>query len=117
VIGRVKNILVPTSGHNVAPEPLEERVLQTIPGVEQAVVIGHGRPFLSVIVTGVVDAAALDAGLATINEGLPHYRRLRKAHVAKDKLTPENGLLTANQKLRRAAIERHFARDIERLYA
>ncbi len=117
VIGRVKNILVPTSGHNVAPEPLEERVLQAIPGVEQAVVIGHGRPFLSVIVTGTVDAAALDAGLASINEALPHYRRLRKAHVAKDKLTPENGLLTANQKLRRAAIERHFAADIERLYA
>ncbi len=117
VIGRVKNLLVPTSGHNVAPEPIEERVLLCVPGVEQAVVIGHARPYLTVIVTGAVDAAAIDAGLEKVNEGLPHYRRLRKAHVASEKLTPENGLLTANQKLRRSAIERHFAKEIEALYA
>jgi long-chain acyl-CoA synthetase len=117
VVGRVKNLLVPTSGHNVAPEPLEALVLQGIAGVEQAVVIGHGKPFLGVIVTGTVEPAALAAGLERINEGLPHYRRIRKGFVAKEKLTPENGLLTANQKLRRAAIERHFAREIEALYA
>jgi long-chain acyl-CoA synthetase len=117
VIGRVKNLLVPTSGHNVAPEPLEERVLQGIPGVEQAVVIGHGKPFLSVLVTGAVDEAALAAGLEKLNEGLPHYRRIRKGFVASEKLTPENGLLTANQKLRRSAIERRFAREIDALYA
>ncbi|MBN8612534.1 MAG: AMP-binding protein [Deltaproteobacteria bacterium] len=117
VIGRVKNLLVPTSGHNVAPEPIEERVLQCVPGVEQAVVIGHARPYLTVILTGDVDASAIEAGLEKVNEGLPHYRRLRKAHVAREKLTPENGLLTANQKLRRSAIERHFAKEIEALYA
>jgi long-chain acyl-CoA synthetase len=112
----VKNLLVPTSGHNVAPEPLEERVLQHVPGVEQAVVIGHARPWLAVIVTGNVEPSALDAALEKVNEGLPHYRRLRKAFVAKEKLTPENGLLTANQKLRRSAIERHFAKEIDALY-
>ncbi|GAB4198290.1 MAG: AMP-dependent synthetase/ligase [Sandaracinaceae bacterium] len=117
VIGRVKNLIVPMSGHNIAPEPLEERVLERIPGVEQAVVIGHGKPFLGVIVTGSVDEAALRAGLDAVNEGLPHYRRIRKGFVAREKLTPENGLLTANQKLRRTAIERHFAREIEALYA
>lgn len=117
IIGRVKNLLVPTSGHNVAPEPIEERVLLCVPGVEQAVVIGHARPYLTVIVTGTVDASAIDAGLEKVNEGLPHYRRLRKAHIAREKLTPENGLLTANQKLRRGAIERHFAKEIEALYA
>jgi long-chain acyl-CoA synthetase len=116
IIGRVKNLLVPTSGHNVAPEPLEERVLQHVPGVEQAVVIGHARPWLAVIVTGNVEPSALDAALEKVNEGLPHYRRLRKAFVAKEKLTPENGLLTANQKLRRSAIERHFAKEIDALY-
>ncbi|MFN9813490.1 MAG: AMP-dependent synthetase/ligase [Deltaproteobacteria bacterium] len=117
VIGRVKNILVPTSGHNVAPEPLEERVLQHVPGAEQAVVVGHARPYLCVILTGSVDASTLEAALEKVNQGLPHYRRLRKAFVASEKLTPDNGLLTANQKLRRAAIERHFAADIDALYA
>lgn len=117
IVGRVKNLLVPTSGHNVAPEPLEERVLALIPGVEQAVVIGHARPFLSVIVTGDVELSRVMAGLDAVNEALPHYRRIRKAFVSKERLTPENGLLTANQKLRRGAIEKRFAKEIDALYA
>lgn len=117
VIGRVKNLLVPTSGHNVAPEPLEERVLAKVPGVEQAVVLGHARPFLTVLVTGSLSDAELRRGLDAVNEGLPHYRRLRAGFVAPEKLTPENGLLTANQKLRRRAIEQRFAQEIDALYA
>lgn len=118
VIGRVKNLLIPTSGHNIAPEPLEERVLLHVPGVEQAVVLGHGKPFLTVLVTGAeITQQVLDASLDKVNEGLPHYRRIRKGFVAKEKLTPENGLLTANQKLRRNVIEQHFRAEITALYA
>ena len=118
VIGRVKNLLIPTSGHNIAPEPLEERVLLCVPGAEQAVVLGHGKPFLTVLVTGAgITDGLLEASLDKVNEGLPHYRRIRKGFVAKEKLTPENGLLTANQKLRRNAIERHFRAEITALYA
>jgi len=116
LIGRVKNLLVPTSGHNVAPEPLEELLLR-LPGVEQAVVFGHARPYLVAVVTGDVDGASLEAPLAALNEGLPHYRRIRKLHVSRERLTPENGCLTANQKLKRKAIERHFATQLEGLYA
>ncbi len=117
VVGRVKNLLVPTSGHNVAPEPLEELVLHHVEGVEQAVVVGHARPFLSVIVTGDVAHEAVMAGLEAVNAELPHYRRIRKAFVSRERLTPENGLLTANQKLRRGAIDRHFQKEIDALYA
>src|SRR5690606_21085742 len=41
IIGRVKNIIVPESGHNVAPEPIETRLLEGVPGLVQAVVVGH----------------------------------------------------------------------------
>lgn len=116
LIGRVKNLLVPTSGHNVAPEPLEELLLR-LPGVEQAVVFGHARPYLVAVVTGDVEPQALEAPLEALNEGLPHYRRIRKLHVSRERLTPENGCLTANQKLKRKAIERHFQKDLEGLYA
>ena len=50
IIGRVKSLLVPTSGHNVAPEPIEQAILQAIDGVEQAVVFGHARPFLTALI-------------------------------------------------------------------
>ncbi len=115
LIGRVKNLLVPTSGHNVAPEPIEEKLLR-LPGVEQAVVFGHAKPYLVAVVTGDMDPASLDAPLEAINAELPHYRRIRKLHVSKERLTPENGCLTANQKLKRSAIGKYFKVQIEGLY-
>lgn len=117
IIGRVKNILVPESGHNVAPEPLEQRILERVPQVAQAVVIGHGRPFLTAIVTGDADRREVEKHLEAINAELPHYRRIRAFHLEKQPFTIESGLLTANQKLRRSAIEKHFAEQIERLYS
>ncbi len=116
LIGRVKNLLVPTSGHNVAPEPIEELLLR-LPGVEQAVVFGHAKPYLVAVVTGDMDMASLEAPLEAINAELPHYRRIRKLFVSKERLTPENGCLTANQKLKRNAIGKHFKSQIEGLYA
>lgn len=117
VIGRVKNLLVPSSGHNVAPEPLEQLLIENIPGAQQAVVVGHGRPFLSAVITGPVEAREVEARLSTVNEALPHYRRIRRFVVTREAFSPENGLLTANQKLRRGEIERRYASEIAELYA
>ncbi len=117
VIGRVKNLLVPSSGHNVAPEPLEQLLVESIPGAQQAVVVGHGRPFLSAVITGALEPREVEAGLNTVNEALPHYRRIRRFVVTREAFSPENGLLTANQKLRRGEIERRFANEIAELYA
>ncbi len=117
IVGRVKNILVPESGHNVAPEPIEQRLMERIPGLEQAVVIGHGRPFLTAIFTGELSQGDASHALDEVNAQLPHYRRIRAFHLSPEPFSIENGLLTANQKLRRAAIESHYADAIDRLYA
>jgi long-chain acyl-CoA synthetase len=117
IVGRVKNILVPESGHNVAPEPIEQRLLERIPGLTQAVVIGHGRPYLTAILAGELDRSEASRGIDAINDELPHYRRIRAFHLSDELFSVENGLLTANQKLRRAAIESHYADAIRRLYA
>jgi long-chain acyl-CoA synthetase len=117
VIGRVKNILVLTNGHNVPPEPIEERIVEHIPGVEQAVVFGHGRAFLTAVITGDVSPQTVERGLVAVNADLPHYRRVRAFHISSTLLTPENGLLTANMKLRRKVIEAHFRPQLDALYA
>ena len=117
VIGRVKNLLVPSSGHNVAPEPLEQLLVESIPGAQQAVVVGHGRPFLSAVITGAIDRREVEASIGAVNEALPHYRRIRRFVVLREAFSPENGLLTANQKLRRGEIERRYASEIAELYA
>jgi long-chain acyl-CoA synthetase len=116
VIGRVKDVIVPASGHNVAPAPIEDMLQQAAHGIQQAVVVGHGRPYLTALVTGDVDPALLDRALERINAGLPHYQRVRKLYRAPEPFTPENGLLTANQKLRRAMIEARYRDAIEEMY-
>lgn len=116
IIGRTKNVLVPSSGHNVPPEPLEERIREAIPGVDHVIVIGHGRPYLAAILSGAAPASLVRERLAEVNEALPHYRRVRRWIVAREPFTPESGLLTANQKLRRAEIERRYASQIAALY-
>lgn len=117
IIGRVKNILVPESGHNVAPEPIEQLLLGYLPAAEQAVIIGHARPYLTAIVTGPVDQAAIEAAIEQVNAEVPHYRKIRKHLHVPEPLTIESGLLTANQKLRRRAIETHFRPLLDQLYS
>ncbi len=116
IIGRVKNILVHANGHNIAPEPIEEKLVEMIPGVEQAVVFGHGKPYLTALLTGGVTREQVTAGLALVNESLPHYRRVKDFFISSELLTPENGLLTANMKLRRRVIESHFAKQVAAMY-
>lgn len=116
ILGRTKNLLVPESGHNVAPEPLEEALLATCPGLTQAVVVGHGRPFLSVIVAGEASEQEIERALEAVNRELPHYKRIRKFLRAEEPFSPENGLLTANQKLKRPSIERRYQAALAQVY-
>jgi long-chain acyl-CoA synthetase len=116
IAGRVKEVLVPASGHNVAPAPLEQCLLAASERVEQAVVFGHGRPYLTALVSGKVDDAELDRIRDQVNAQLPHYMRLRRLYRTPEPFTAENGLLTANQKLKRRAIEERYRQAIEQMY-
>jgi long-chain acyl-CoA synthetase len=116
IIGRVKNIIVLSSGHNIAPEPIEESVLKHLPGSQQVLLIGHGRGYLSAIITGEVANDRVEEVLETVNGQLPHYKRVRAFHVQKEPFSIENGLLTANGKYKRDVIADHFKQQIERLY-
>jgi long-chain acyl-CoA synthetase len=116
IIGRLKNLLVLNSGHNVAPEPLEERLAHAIPGAQQVVMVGHGQRYLAALVTGTVASSAVEAEIARLNASLPHYRQIHAFHIEAQPLTFESGLLTANGKLRRAAIAEHFRDAIDAMY-
>jgi long-chain acyl-CoA synthetase len=116
VVGRIKNLIILNSGHNIAPEPIEEKILFNLAGAQQCVVMGNGRGFLTAIITGEVDRRQVEKALETVNSQLPHYKRVRAFHIDEKPLTVENGLLTANGKLRRDAITAHFEREIDALY-
>jgi long-chain acyl-CoA synthetase len=116
IVGRIKNLIILNSGHNIAPEPIEEKVLFNLAGAQQCVVMGNGRSFLTALITGDIEHQQVEKAVETVNAQLPHYKRVHAFHINKEPLTIESGLLTANGKLRRDAITAHFEREIETLY-
>ncbi|HEX9107292.1 MAG TPA: long-chain fatty acid--CoA ligase, partial [Longimicrobiales bacterium] len=58
VIDRLKELIVTAGGKNVAPQPLEQRVISS-PLISQAVLLGDRRPYLVMLV--VPEFAALEA--------------------------------------------------------
>ncbi|HXN63687.1 MAG TPA: AMP-binding protein [Candidatus Acidoferrales bacterium] len=116
ITGRIKNLIILNSGHNIAPEPMEEKLLAAIPGAQQVVLVGHGRSFLIAIVTGGMDQDRVAAAVESFNAGLPHYRRVHRYYIEREPLSIENGMLTANGKLRREVIASRFAAQIEIFY-
>jgi long-chain acyl-CoA synthetase len=116
IVGRIKNLIILNSGHNIAPEPIEEEILERLPGGQQVVLVGNGRSYLSALVAGGVGPDEVQAALDAVNAGLPHYKQLRGFRIILEPFTIENGLLTANGKLKRDGIAQRFTSQIEEMY-
>jgi long-chain acyl-CoA synthetase len=117
IIGRLKNLIILNSGHNIAPEPIEEKIAQHLPGAPHVVLVGNGHGYLCALIAGAAEPTAIQSGLDAVNLELPHYRQIRNFTVIRDAFTPESGLLTAMGKLRRDAINARFAPEINSMYA
>ena len=116
VTGRIKNLIIPASGHNIAPEPIEAAIQQVLPAAKQVMLVGNARSHLAAILTGEPSREEAQAALDQVNAGLPHYKRVRGFHISAEPFTIENGLLTANGKFKRAAIAERYRDAIEDLY-
>jgi long-chain acyl-CoA synthetase len=120
ITGRIKNLIILNSGHNVAPEPLEETLAQLLPEAQQVVLIGNQRSFLAALVTatganGLTDAR-IQSAIENVNAGQPHYKQIRAFHIVPEPFTIESGLLTTMGKLKRDAITARFTGEIDALY-
>jgi long-chain acyl-CoA synthetase len=116
IIGRIKNLIILNSGHNVPPEPIEDKIAHHLPSAQHVVVVGNGRGYLSALIAGSVEPQAVQSALDAVNPSLPHYRQIRNFALVHDSFTAENGLLTAMGKLRRDAINARFASEINSMY-
>ncbi|MEU0005470.1 AMP-dependent synthetase/ligase [Streptomyces sp. NPDC006314] len=141
ITGRKKDIIVTSGGKSVAPAPLEER-LRMHPLIHQAVVIGDDRPCVGALITLDAEflahwrtALALQGDLpgretreenalreelaravASANSAVSRAESIRVYRVLPEPFAPDNGLLTPSMKLRRDAIVRHCAAEIEAMY-
>jgi long-chain acyl-CoA synthetase len=116
IVGRIKNLIILGSGHNIAPEPIEDEVLQHLPAAQQVVLVGNGRGYLSAVVTGAVTREQVQAALDTVNPRLPHYKQIRAFHIYSEPFSIQNGFLTANGKLKRDLIAARLKNEIEEMY-
>jgi long-chain acyl-CoA synthetase len=122
ITGRVKELFKTSKGKYVAPAPIENRLLAH-PQIEQACVSGANmpQPFAIVVLSkNALTSADIEATLANIREeinaAVDHHERLQCIVIAKEPWTVENGLLTPTLKLKRNAIEDHYAPLVEQWY-
>lgn len=137
ITGRIKDIIVTSTGEKIAPADLETAIISD-PLFEQAMVIGEQRPYLAVLL--VLNAAEwqpekarLESETAetSLKQRKSDFIRRRVARAVKDfpayatpravwwtiePWTVADGLLTPTLKIKRAALEKRLAPQIEGLY-
>ncbi|HNO79938.1 MAG TPA: AMP-binding protein [Phycisphaerae bacterium] len=116
ITGRIKDLIILNSGHNIAPEPLEAALLDAIPGATHAVLVGNSKSFLGLLLFGSIDEAAVPKALEAYNETQTQYKKVHAFHICENALEWIDGMLTANGKLRRSAIAEHFQNEINKMY-
>jgi len=116
IVGRIKSLIILGSGHNIAPEPIEDELLRNLAGAQQVVLTGNGRGYLSAIVTGDVSREEVQVAVDSVNSHLPHYKQVRAFHIHAEPFSIDNGLLTANGKLKRDLIAARLQAQIEEMY-
>jgi len=139
ITDRKKDLIVTAGGKNVAPQPIEN-MLKTNPYIQNAVVVGGGRKFISALIVPNferIEAYARTSGipfasrkdlvereeivnfmLAEVNRTTPHlasYERIKKV-VLLDRDFDVDSELTPSLKVKRHIVEKTFKALIDFLY-
>jgi len=137
--GRLKEILVTSTGEKVAPADMETSITLD-PLFEQAMVVGEGKPFISALLvlekegwSKFAGELALDSTdsqslqspeainavlskLASLLSSFPGYAQIHSVYLTCEPWTIDNGLLTPTLKIKRNVIKEHFSKQITELY-
>jgi len=140
ITDRKKDIIVISSGKNIAPQLIEELVL-TSKYINQAVVLGHKKKFISALIVPHFQNIKIYAEMKkilykTINELIKHneiYKlikkeieevsknlsdceKVKKFTLIKKEFDIESGELTPTLKIKRNIIEKKYAEIINKMY-
>jgi long-chain acyl-CoA synthetase len=115
--GRAKDILVMSNGEKLSPQDVEFALLHDAT-FEQAMLVGEGRAFLTLLaVTRETDEEALLKRANARLASFPRWVRIRRVIATAEPWTIENGLLTATLKLKRPLVLAKFKPAIDAVYA
>lgn len=141
ITDRIKHMIVSAGGKNIYPGPIEDQ-FKTVQWIDQILVVGEGREFLTALVVPQLDALkqyAADNGIAYTDEAnlleqeeirklfereFRSYSRSAAAHekirdfrLLAEPFTIENEMMTPKLSLKRRNIETHYAGLIDAMYA
>jgi long-chain acyl-CoA synthetase len=115
--GRIKDILVMSNGEKLPPQDVEFAVLHD-PVFEQVMLVGEGRPFLTLLaVTRERDEKALVARANERLKAFPRWVRIRRVLATPEAWSIDNGLLTPTLKLKRPLVLAQFKERVDAVYA
>jgi len=140
ITDRKKNILVTAGGKNIAPAPIENMLI-TSPLIEQVMLIGDRRKFVSALIapdfdylktlaekkgitTSSNEELVSDTGVYTLMEeeinkllvDISNYERVKQFLMIPRLLTIEDGEITPSMKIKRKVVIEKFAGQIDALY-
>jgi long-chain acyl-CoA synthetase len=140
ITDRKKDIIVTAGGKNIAPQNIENTLVSDI-FIEQSVVIGEGKKYLSALIVPnfkELDTYAKKQGIsfdtqedlvrkpeivAFYNERIKNLMRdyarveqIRRFTLLSKEFTIESGEITPTLKIKRKVISRNFASEIEGMY-
>ncbi|MFN8058219.1 MAG: long-chain fatty acid--CoA ligase [Vicinamibacterales bacterium] len=140
ITDRKKDLIVTSGGKNVAPQPIEAQMKRS-PLVAEAVAIGDGRRFLSMLIVPSFDVLgqrleALGRPSGTrdelvarpdvlglyqelidgVNRGLAQFERIKRVALLPADFTIATGELTPTLKVRRRVVEARAREVIDSLY-
>jgi len=141
ITDRKKNILVTSAGKNVAPAPMEN-ALTNSPYIEQVVIIGDKRNFISALIVPAQEAvgneltaqgksvfgddimsdhpdvkALIQKEVDTVMEKFSNYERVKEFSILPRLFTIEDGELTPTLKVVRKVVLDHFSDAAEKNYS
>jgi long-chain acyl-CoA synthetase len=140
ITGRLKEILVLSNGEKVPPADIE-LAIATQAVINEVLLIGDARPYLSALIVPEMDelsklaktlgitiagSALLQDSqmithlLAIVNHSLadfPGYVKIQRIALIEDEWSVENGMLTPTLKLKRGVILEQHKEEIDGLYA
>jgi len=140
ITGRLKDIMVLSNGEKIPPADMELAIALD-PCIEQVMVVGEGRPYLTALVVlneenwpalaqehglSPDDAASLEHKklhadmLKRIKAALsnfPGFAKIRQLRLMLEPWTIEGGLITPTLKVKRPKVLEHFAEEVESMYS
>ena len=141
ITDRKKEIFKLSNGKFIAPQPIENKIKESM-FIDQVIVVGEHQKFASALllpdfeylknwcktkklysnqkyeeligIPEVIDE--FNKEINKINKGLSHPERIHRARIVKDVWTPQSGELSASLKMKRKVIETKYQMTLETIY-